>query len=338
MKIYLIKKRKHRKYDSMDMAMAAAGIEMDHAPSGRPLVVCGPERVSHISLSDTKTWWAMLVAGCPCGLDIEEKTRAVSAASARKLHPSEQRYLSGLEAESGEWKREFLSIWVRKEAYMKYCGDGLALGLSRFCVLGEDLSYALRVEAAERPPALMVQADIHPSLFCALAFERDEPFEGCELVEYGGRAEKDIMQTAADLLAERAYTAEGLRKKLADRAYGEYEAAQTVERLKELAYIDDGDYARNFASARAAKGYSHRRIRAELLLRGAAEGDVKEALHELSHELPSERERAEEQALSMLEGEEIIRDDRTAARIGRRLSALGYDSAVIWDVLARLRK
>ena len=95
-----------------------------------------------VSVSDTKSRWAMLAADRPCGLDVEENSRNLTVATAKKLHPLEQQYLSGLEPLGSEWRSEFLNIWVRKEAYMKFCGEGLRMGLSKFSVLDEQLNYA----------------------------------------------------------------------------------------------------------------------------------------------------------------------------------------------------
>ena len=50
----------------------------------------------------------------------------------------------------------------------------------------------------------------------------------------------------------------------------------------------------------------------------------------------SERERAMEAARKMLRGPEKP-DEKMLARIGRKLSALGYEPSVIWDVLGKLR-
>ena len=43
-----------------------------------------------------------------------------------------------------------------------------------------------------------------------------------------------------------------------------------------------------------------------------------------------------EAAQKMLRGPQDI-DEKTLARIGRRLSSLGYEPSVIWDVLGKLK-
>ena len=113
MKIYVIRKKKGRKYTSPACAKAAAGIALEYEESGRPVAVSEDGAPLCISVSDTKNWWAMLTADSPCGLDVEENSRNLSAATAKKLHPLEQQYLGGLEPLSSEWRAEFLAIWVR---------------------------------------------------------------------------------------------------------------------------------------------------------------------------------------------------------------------------------
>ncbi|MCR4804458.1 MAG: 4'-phosphopantetheinyl transferase superfamily protein, partial [Clostridia bacterium] len=174
MKIYCVKKKKGRKYTSVQLAREAAGISLDHDPSGRPV---DAEGSCHLSISDTKNWWVMLVCSSPCGLDIEEKSRSISEAVVKKLHPLEQQYLNALSEGSSEWREEFLQIWVRKEAYMKFCGEGLSLGLVRFCVLDEELAYAAVTQAKNHPQASLVPVDLGNGLACAAALQQSEELE-----------------------------------------------------------------------------------------------------------------------------------------------------------------
>ncbi len=71
-----------------------------------------------VSVTDTKHYWAAVLADEPVGLDMEERGRRVRPTTAKGLHPLEQQYLAGLSEESAERTREFLEVWTRKEAYM----------------------------------------------------------------------------------------------------------------------------------------------------------------------------------------------------------------------------
>ena len=335
MKIYCVKKKKGRKYASVQLAREAAGISLDHDPLGRPMDADG---ACHLSISDTKGWWVMLTADSPCGLDIEEKSRGISEAVVKKLHPLEQQYLSGLSAGSSEWREEFLQIWVRKEAYMKFCGEGLSLGLSKFSVLDEALSYAPLTQAKNHPQACLMPVDLGNGLACAAALQQSEELEDVVFTASEGETEKSALDEAAELLAGRGYLSGELEKKLKSKGHDAKETAQAVERLQELGYVDDEAYARRYAADAAAKGKGKLRIARELQQKGARGDVAKEALQALASDEDqlSERERAMQAAERMLSpGQKPAEKD--LARIGRRLAALGYEPSVIWDVLGKLK-
>ena len=339
MKLYLIKKKKGRTYTSEACAKAACGIDLEHDVSGRPVMLHRDGGVDqHISISDTKNWWGLLTADSLCGLDLEESSRTLNAITAKKLHPAEQQYLAGLEPSSSEWRGEFLNIWTRKESYMKFCGEGLRMGLSKFSVLDEDLNYAKVVQAKNHLPAFLTEIPAGRGLVAAVALETPEDLESVELCDYEGQTEKDVLDEAADLLAGRGYLSGDLQKRLRAKGYAAEESEAAVTRLQELGYVDDEAYARSFASDAARKGKGRLRIARELAQKGADAQTAKAALEAVAEDgdLPSERERAMEAAQRMLHGEEKP-DEKMLARIGRRLSSLGYEPSVIWDVLGKLK-
>ena len=338
MKLYLIKKKKGRKYTSEACAKAAAGIALEHDASGRPVAAGenSPRADLHLSVSDTKNWWGLLTAESPCGLDLEENSRNLTAAAAKKLHPMEQQYLAGLEPLSSEWRTEFLNIWVRKEAYMKYCGEGLRLGLGKFSVLDEKLDYAPQICAKNHPAAYVSSVNALSGLTAAAACGL--PFEDPEVIEcsYAGENEKNVLDEAAELLTARSLTKAELAKKLKGQGFESPDIEEAAQRLEELGYVDDGAYAARYAADAARKGKGRLRIERELSQKGMDAQTAKDAIEALSGEedVLSERERAMAEAEKMLRGEKP--DQKTLARIGRRLSSLGYEPSVIWDVLHNL--
>ena len=339
MKIYVIHKKKGRKYGSGACAFAAAGIRLEYEPSGRPVVRKEEDgTLLFVSVSDTKNLWAMLTAEAPCGLDLEENSRNLSAMTAKKLHPLEQQYLSGLEPLSSEWRGEFLNIWVRKEAYMKYCGEGLRMGLAKFSVLDERMEYAAQVCARNYPAAYVANVDVLPGLTAAAACE--VPFEPPEIIEcdYAGESEKNALDEAAELLTARSLTKAELARRLKSKGFDSPEISDAVERLEELDYVDDEAYAARYAADAARRGKGRLRIARELSQKGMDPQTAKDAIDALSGEedVLSERERAMAEAQKMLRGERP--DEKTLARVGRRLSSYGYEPSVIWDVLGKLKK
>ena len=87
------------------------------------------------------------------------------------------------------------------------------------------------------------------------------------------------------ILALRDHSEAELRRKLAGKGYQDEEIGESVERLKELGYLDDLRFARSFASSamRNGRGYGTR-LKLELSRRGVAEGIVSEVLSELADE------------------------------------------------------
>lgn len=82
----------------------------------------------HFSVSHSGNWWGCLMAGEPVGFDLEAIRERVNY---RKIA---ERFFS---KEEREWVKTsgpdtFYDIWVRKEAYVKYLGTGLAEGLNSF--------------------------------------------------------------------------------------------------------------------------------------------------------------------------------------------------------------
>ena len=338
MKIYVINKKKGRKYDSQACAKAVADIRLEYEPSGKPAALREEnEPPLFVSVSDTKNRWAMLTADRPCGLDVEENSRSLSAATAKKLHPLEQQYLSGLEPLSSEWRAEFLNIWVRKEAYMKYCGEGLRMGLGKFSVLDEKLAYAQQICAKNHPAAYVASVEILPGLTAAACCE--VAFDAPEIIEcdYAGESERDVMDEAADLLTARSLTKAELAKKLKSKGFGSPEIEAAAQRLEELGYVDDASFAARYAADAARKGKGKLRIARELAQKGLDVHAAKEAIDALAAEedVLSERERAMAEAQKMLRGERP--DEKTLARIARRLSSQGYEPSVIWDVISKIR-
>jgi len=91
--------------------------------------------------------------------------------------------------------------------------------------------------------------------------------------------------SALRILGLRDHSEAELRRKLKEKGY-EDGVEEAVARLKELSYLDDERFARQFASSsvRNGRGYGAR-LRLELARRGVAAGIVSEVLAELAEEV-----------------------------------------------------
>ncbi len=85
----------------------------------------------HFSVSHSGSWWGCLMAGEPVGFDLEvirEKVHYEKIAR-RFFTEGECEFILTAGADA------FFDVWVRKEAYVKYLGSGLAEGLDSFSVV-----------------------------------------------------------------------------------------------------------------------------------------------------------------------------------------------------------
>ncbi|MEM1125288.1 MAG: RecX family transcriptional regulator [Bacteroidota bacterium] len=90
---------------------------------------------------------------------------------------------------------------------------------------------------------------------------------------------------ALHFLAHRGRTEEEVRRKLRQVGFGEAVTEQTLDRLRELGYLNDAAYARAYTQARyRSRGYGPRRIRDELRRRGVSAPLIDEALAELAEQ------------------------------------------------------
>ena len=95
----------------------------DEGLQGRPPI--------HFSVSHSGSWWGCLMAEESVGFDMEVPRENVNYNKiARRFFTKEEWewiLITGLDA--------FYDVWVRKEAYVKYLGSGLAEGLDSFSVI-----------------------------------------------------------------------------------------------------------------------------------------------------------------------------------------------------------
>ena len=154
--------------------------------------------------------------------------------------------------------------------------------------------------------------------FEALLRERSYPF---------------ALERAVSLLAVRARTERELRDALHQCAYSEAVIDRVIARMNEAGYIDDADFASQWAASRTGKGLGMRRIVMELRQKGVDAEQIEQALGQID-----EKERMES----------AVRAAQKAAR-GRELSSpadrqkvfaalmrRGYDSASAKKAIAAL--
>lgn len=88
-------------------------------------------------------------------------------------------------------------------------------------------------------------------------------------------------EKAIDHLSRKPMSRRELEKKLLGWGAGEEETAAICDRMEELGFLNDGDYACRVVRHYAAKGYGERKLRDELCRRGIPRELWEEALEEM---------------------------------------------------------
>ena len=102
-----------------------------------------------------------------------------------------------------------------------------------------------------------------------------------ELAEARVAGERPLaMSRALHSLAFRARSAHELRERLARAGYAGQTVSEILDRLGELGYLDDEEFARNAARDKARKRYGPRRIYGELRQAGVDEEVAQEVVEE----------------------------------------------------------
>ena len=184
-----------------------------------------------------------------------------------------------------------------------------------------------------------VDGEFWAELDAAVAFERGLR-EGVELSEeelMGVRVagERPLAMTRAlNVLGYRARAEGELREKLERAGYADGTIEAVVERLRELGYIDDGEFARNAAREKARR-YGPRRILVDLKRSGVDDEIAREAI-EREFSVDDEMEAASAAADRRYNTGE--RSDALARRVYGFLARRGYLAGVCAEVAKGYRE
>lgn len=350
MVLYVLKKTQGRTYDSEDLLRkilllcGTADASVCREESGRLSVRTKDGTAAlYVSVSHTAKYWVCLTDSLgPVGVDIEEKSRKIRPNTLRILHPLEQAYLSGLEEGSPDWNGAFLDLWTRKESYVKYLGSGLSHGMSCFSVIDEKGEPAGLIRDKAGLPAYLQSLAVSDGLWAAVC--ADHPPETLTVRHFRdpGKPVKSPEEQAVDFLSRRDYTAGELTDKLIRKGHDPRSAEIAVAQLQESGYLDDGQFAEQYARHALRQGRGKYRIVQELLRKGVEAETARAAAETVLRDAgEGEFDRALRQARLLLARSGQLSDDplsnKMRGRIARRLSALGYESSVIYEILESLR-
>ena len=143
------------------------------------------------------------------------------------------------------------------------------------------------------------------------------------------------MEKAIALLAMRPRTQQEIADALRKNAYPERTIARVMARLDEAGYIDDTDFAGQWAASRTTKGMGSRRIRMELRRKGVNSETIDEALSAIDEDdMLSGALKAARKAAS---GKDLA-DPKDRQKILAALARRGYGYAEARQALEALKE
>jgi regulatory protein len=148
---------------------------------------------------------------------------------------------------------------------------------------------------------------------------------------------KDCRDTAFSYLEHRERSAFEVKTHLLSKGFGEDEIEEELNHLKEFRYVDDARYCSDYIRYGAGKGRGPVRLQHELAEKGIDADLIREALEE-SFDRQTENDAAMKEAKKLLKEQDGRPDEKTLAKIGRKLNSLGYHSDVIYDIIRKVKK
>jgi regulatory protein len=145
-------------------------------------------------------------------------------------------------------------------------------------------------------------------------------------------------QRAFRLLAMRARSEKELRAKLKEKGFDESVVEEVTARLRELNYLNDESFARQWALNLAVnKLFGNRRIEASLLEKGIPQPLIRQVLTEVRAEL------TEQKAVILLIRKKLDSgarkiDDREIRRLAQSLMGKGFPPGLVFDILKRAKE
>jgi 4'-phosphopantetheinyl transferase len=142
MKLFYYSKKKNHTSDDTDKLIKESlngylgkeiSVQVKRTPAGKPYL----EGCSlHIGVTHTDDIIIIAINEKPFGIDCESIDRTVNnltRIAGKYYSESEKKYVFETSTDNEQVRRHFLEIWVKKEAYVKFTGEGLS-AISRYDV------------------------------------------------------------------------------------------------------------------------------------------------------------------------------------------------------------
>ncbi|MEA4922737.1 MAG: regulatory protein RecX [Eubacteriaceae bacterium] len=146
----------------------------------------------------------------------------------------------------------------------------------------------------------------------------------------------DIRDISLNYLTFRNRTVKEMHDYLIKKGFGGDETDREIEALKDLRYLNDMEFCKMYFRSSFAKNRGMKRIKRELINKGVCEFDIEDSAAEYEEEndcdiREDEKKRALDAGRKIMSG--IRPDDKSLAKLARRLTTLGYGSDIIYDTV-----
>jgi len=115
--------------DALNISSDDSRLIVNRTAAGKPVL---PYVNVHVSVSHSGGYWVCIVSEKCVGLDIQKSQKCSQEKIInRYFHDDEKNWLQ-------VHPDEFFLVWSVKESYVKYCGDGLSMGMDSFSAISKD--------------------------------------------------------------------------------------------------------------------------------------------------------------------------------------------------------
>ncbi len=146
--------------------------------------------------------------------------------------------------------------------------------------------------------------------------------------------EKNAIEDAMNYLRYKDHTIFEVETHLKQKEYDLQEVKECIEFLKESHFVDDARYCEAYFRYALGKGKGPLRLRNELLQKGVQEEDLQRCMEE-NLDQNTIFSNAMKQVEKLTANSEV--DSKLLAKVGRRLSYLGYPTDLIYRILNQLK-
>ena len=154
------------------------------------------------------------------------------------------------------------------------------------------------------------------------------------------RAKKELnnSEVAAKRLSYRSRTSNELALYLEDKGFDAELIKSTIEEFKDIGYLDDARFSRDYFRYAAAKGWAKSRAKRELKRKGVPDDVIESAYNDYLEEFGETDDRAALEIAKKMITSDMLDErgriiEKYKARVARRLFNYGYSTSTIYAAI-----